>query len=199
WAPSRFAPGRVTGHVSLVDILPTLVELGAGDGPAPDLADAVDGQSLVPLLQGDGASRQHAAVGEILCESAIAPCFMIRRGRYKYIYSEPDPEQLYDLEADPDELHNLAGRPEYDDLRRRFFDEMADRWDGDAIRQDVLASQRRRRLVARSLATGQLTPWDFQPFRDASQQYMRNHMELDDLERRARYPAPEIPYPDGSP
>jgi choline-sulfatase len=199
WAPPRFAPGRVTGHVSLVDVLPTLVELGAGDGLASDLAGAVDGQSLVPLLQGNDAGRQHTAVGEILCESAIAPCFMIRRGRYKYVYSAPDPEQLYDLEVDPDELHNLAGQPEYNDLRRRFFDEMADRWDGDAIRQDVLASQRRRRLVARSLATGQPTPWDFQPFRDASQQYMRNHMELDDLERRARYPAPEIPQPDNSP
>jgi choline-sulfatase len=196
WAPTRFAPHRVNGHVSLVDILPTLVELGAGDGPAPDLADAVDGQSLVPLLQGDGADRQGAAVGEILFESAIAPCFMIRRGRYKYIYSEPDPEQLYDLEDDPNELHNLAEQPEHDALRRRFFEEMTARWDPDAIRCKVLASQQRRRLVACSLAAGQPTPWDFQPFRDASQQYMRNHMELDDLERRARFPTPEIPPPD---
>ena len=196
WAPGRFAPGRVAGHVSLVDILPTLVELGAGGGAAPDLADVVDGQSLVPLLQGEEAGRQHTALGEILCEGAIAPCFMIRRGRYKYIYSEPDPEQLYDLEEDPNELHNLAGQAEYDTLRRRLFEEMAARWDRDAIRNDVLASQRRRRLVARALATSQPTPWDFQPFRDASQQYMRNHMELDDLERKARYPAPEIPKPD---
>ena len=196
WAPARFAPGRVTGHVSLVDILPTLVELGAGDGPAPDLADVVDGQSLVPLLQGEETGRQHTALGEILCEGAIAPCFMIRRGGYKYIYSEPDPEQLYDLEEDPDELHNLAGQSEYEPLRRGLFEEMTARWDKDAILNDVLASQRRRRLVARALATSQPTPWDFQPFRDASQQYMRNHMELDDLERTARYPVPEIPQPD---
>ena len=30
--------------------------------------------------------------------------------------------------------------------------------------------------------------WDHQPLVDATQQYMRNHMDLDDLERRARYP-----------
>jgi choline-sulfatase len=65
-----------------------------------------------------------------------------------------------------------------------------------AIRQEVLASQRRRRLVAQSLARGKLAPWDFQPYQDASLLYMRNHMELDDLERRARYPTPEIPTPD---
>ena len=72
------------------------------------LADVADGQSLVPLLQGEETGRQHTALGEILCEGAIAPCFMIRRGRYKYIYSEPDPDQLFDLEADPHELTNLA-------------------------------------------------------------------------------------------
>jgi choline-sulfatase len=186
----------VSRLVSLVDILPTLVELGAGDRPAPDLADAADGHSLMPLLQGEETGRQDVAVGEILCETAIAPCFMIRRGRHKYIYSEPDPEQLYDLEDDPDELHNLAYQPEYDALRRRFFEEVRARWDPEAIRRQVLASQRRRRFVARSLATGQPTPLDFQPAWDASQQYMRNHMELDDLERRARYPTPEIPVPD---
>jgi len=121
---------------------------------------------------------------------------MIRRGRYKYIYSEPDPEQLYDLEDDPHELHNLADQPAYDALRGRFFEELMARWDPGAIRREVLASQRRRHLVAPSLASGQPTAWEFQPFRDASQQYMRNHMELDDLERRARYPTPEIPVPD---
>ena len=62
------------------------------------------------------------------------------------------------------------------------------KWDIPAIHQQVLASQRRRRLVTQSLATGKLTSWDHQPWVDASQQYMRNHIDLDDLERKARYP-----------
>ncbi|MGV8726485.1 hypothetical protein, partial [Pseudomonas aeruginosa] len=32
--------------------------------------------------------------------------------------------------------------------------------------------------------------WWSQPWVDASQQYMRNHIALDDLERRARFPQP---------
>lgn len=69
-----------------------------------------------------------------------------------------------------------------------FLAEARARWDMAAIHAATLASQRRRRLVAESLATGRLTSWDHQPWVDASQQYMRNHIDLDDLERRARYP-----------
>ncbi|HAB03440.1 MAG TPA: hypothetical protein DCE25_11140, partial [Pseudomonas sp.] len=46
------------------------------------------------------------------------------------------------------------------------------------------------RLVAEALAIGKLSSWDHQPWVDASQQYMRNHIDLDDLERKARYPQP---------
>jgi choline-sulfatase len=195
-APGRFAPRHVNQHVSLMDILPTLVQLARGDPEGAVLADRVDGRSLVPFLMGKRGRGSGTVLGEILCEGAIAPCFMVRRGRYKYVFSEPDPEQLYDLERDPHELENLAGQPDHESLRRSFFDTVTACWDPQAIRQDVIASQRRRHLAAQALTTGTLTPWDFQPYRDASQQYMRNHMELDDLERRARFPTPEIPPPD---
>ncbi len=192
-APDRFAPRRVNQHVSLVDILPTLVELASGDPDGRVLADRVDGHSLVPFLMGENGGGSRIVLGELLCEGAIAPCFMIRRGRYKYIFSQPDPEQLYDLETDPHELENLGDQPDCESLRRSFFDAVTDRWDPQAIQQDVIASQRRRHLAARALTTGAVTPWDFQPYQDASKQYMRNHMELDDLERRARFPTPEVP------
>jgi len=52
----------------------------------------------------------------------------------------------------------------------------------------VRASQRRRRLVDAALNQGEIRAWDFQPFRDASKQYMRNSMDLDDLEAMARFP-----------
>jgi choline-sulfatase len=195
-APRRFAPRRVAEHVSLLDILPTLVELAAGEDLVP-LAAPVDGHSLVPLLRGDEGVGRDTAIGEILCEGAVAPCFMIRRGHYKYIYSTADPEQLYDLAADPNELCNLAVDPELAAVRSSFYEEVVDRWDARAIHLEVVASQRRRLLVAEALASGAVASWDYQPFQDASQQYMRNHIELDDLERRARFPRPEMPLPDG--
>jgi len=42
--------------------------------------------------------------------------------------------------------------------------------------------------VGQALTKGKLTSWDHQPLVKASEQYMRNHMDLDDLERRARFP-----------
>ncbi|MET7441279.1 hypothetical protein [Streptomyces sp. NPDC005568] len=35
---------------------------------------------------------------------------------------------------------------------------------------------------------GRIQAWDWQPFTDASQRYMRNHIELDTLEAMARFP-----------
>jgi len=52
----------------------------------------------------------------------------------------------------------------------------------------VRESQRRRRLVDSALSKGEIRAWDFQPFRDASRQYVRNSMDLDDLEATARFP-----------
>jgi choline-sulfatase len=132
----------------------------------------------------------------MLGEGAVAPLVMLRRGRYKYVYSEPDPDQLFDLVADPHELDNLAGQPAHAETRRLFQEEVHNRWDLAALHRQVVTSQRRRRLVHRALTHGRFTPWDFQPFRDASQQYMRNHLDLNVLERTARFPPPEVPPPD---
>jgi choline-sulfatase len=46
------------------------------------------------------------------------------------------------------------------------------------------------------MQVGKKTSWDFQPHWDASEQYIRSHMDLDSLERRARYPIPDVPAPD---
>jgi choline-sulfatase len=71
---------------------------------------------------------------------------------------------------------------------RGFRDECASRWDLGGLRERVIASQRRRHLVAASLAKGAHFSWDFQPARDASRQYVRNHLDLDDIEAAARFP-----------
>ncbi len=176
-APGRFAPSRVAQSVSLVDLLPTFADLAATDLEFP-----TDGKSLLPHLQGlDG---HDGVTGEYLAEGAIAPIVMLRRGRYKFIHSPADPDQLYDLAADPHELHNLTEAPELEEFRA----EIARRWDFESLTSEVIASQRRRDLVGRALGTGQHEAWDFQPARDASRQYIRNHMDLEDLEAMARFP-----------
>ena len=183
-SPGRFAAARVAASVSLVDLLPTLVDFAGGDAGA--LGSSIDGRSLVPHLAG---GRGHdEAIGEYLAEGAIAPMVMIRRGGMKFIHSPPDPDQLYDLRRDPGERDNLARKPGHAARIAEFRAEVARRWNLAALDAEVRASQRRRRLVDAALTKGDIRAWDFQPFRDAAKQYMRNTMDLDDLEAVARFP-----------
>jgi choline-sulfatase len=183
--PGEGRPRRVAQSVSTIDLLPTLAEI-AGDGAAPDYAAPVDGRSLLPHIAGSGGHDE--VLGEYFGEGAIAPLLMIRRGTYKYIRGRPDPEQLYDLAADPLEQVDLAKDPAHAKRLADFRAEALQRWDEEALREQVIASQRRRRLVAASLLRGKHSAWDHQPRTDASRSYMRNNIELDDLEYRSRFP-----------
>ncbi len=113
---------------------------------------------------------------------------MIKRGRFKFVHSPVDPDQLYDLRDDPDELRNLAADPDHAARRRAFLAETEQRWNLARLHAEVLASQQRRRLVYQALRAGRYTPWDFQPLRDASREYVRNDQDLGDLEAMARFP-----------
>ncbi len=183
-APHRFAARRVSGSASLVDVLPTLCELAGGN--ATEYAAPLDGRSLVPQLQ--GAPGTEEVIGEYLAEGAIAPLVMIRRGRYKFVHSPVDPDQLYDLGNDPDEVDNLAADAQHAGRMQEFRAEVGRRWNLPAVHADVLASQRRRHLVNDALRSGRYTSWDFQPLRDAGRLYVRNDQELGDLEAMARFP-----------
>jgi choline-sulfatase len=183
-APGRFSARRIAGSASLVDILPTLCEL-AGH-PAAQFASPLDGNSLVPQLA--GTPGRDEVIGEYLAEGAIAPLVMIKRERYKFVHSPVDPDQLYDLIDDPDEIRNLAPLPRQAARVQEFRAEVSRRWDMPALQAEVIASQRRRHLVDAALRKGRYTPWDYQPRRDASRQYVRNDQDLGDLEAMARFP-----------
>jgi len=183
-APGKFQTGRVTASVSSIDLLPTLAEI-ANDGAFTPAAP-IDGRSLLPHLNRTGGHDE--VIGEYCGEGAIAPLLMIRRDKWKYVCSTPDPDQLYDLQADPYEKTNLAGSAAHRQLIQDFRAEVAKRWDVQALHNQVLASQGRRHLVYQALSQGKHTSWDHQPLRDASTSYMRNHLVLDDLEYRSRLP-----------
>jgi choline-sulfatase len=157
----------------------------------------VDGQSLLPLISRD---EDRTVYGEYMGEGTVAPLVMIRRGRYKYVHCEVDPPQLFDLAADPDERHNLAADPAHADAASRHSPRRSPNgWDLAAIRREVIASQHRRRLVSRALMTGRHTPWDFEPRQDAANRFMRNHLDLNEVEAKSRFPVPPYPRPlDGS-
>jgi len=188
WNPKRFKARRVKEPVTLADILPTLTDIGnQGD---TKLARPVDGRSLYPLLKGAPENPDGTGWGEYLAEGAIAPMYMLRRGPWKFIHSPVDPDQLYNLEDDPLELKNLAGSHP---LAKQFRAEVEARFDIARINAQVLESQQARHMMFAALKHGSHFPWDFQPLRDASEQYTRNHMSVTDRDLKSRFPhAPDI-------
>jgi len=188
-APARFPPHRVEHNVSLVDLLPTLVELAAGHPPEPTALGApLDGHSLVPHLTGQ--TGPDGVYAEYLAEGALAPMLMIRRGQWKFIASAGEPAQLYDLHNDPLELTNLADATAYEAQLRQFQQEADQRWNINALERQVLDSQRARLFLNQALGPGGQPEWDFQPRQDASHRFIRNNQTLDEQEAQARYPRP---------
>ena len=183
-APGRIAPGRRSEPVSQLDLGPTLLELACPDALEEPLRE-MDGASLSPLLEGRGEEPPRQVLSEYLAEGVTSPAVMIRRGPYKFVRCEGDPDQLYDLERDPHELGNLAERSTHAARRDAFADEVSARWDMPGLTRRVRESQRERRLVAAALAIGRSTPWDFQPQADASAQYVRGRGSPDEHYRRA--------------
>ena len=124
--------------------------------------------------------------GEYLGEGAIAPMLMVRRDNFKFIFCETDPPQLYDLAIDPDELVNLCADDEHATLVAGFEAEVMRRWQPAELNAAVIASQHARRTVDTALRQGRHVSWDYQPFDDASGQYMRNHLDLNVVESSRR-------------
>ncbi|KAL4808198.1 alkaline-phosphatase-like protein [Aspergillus unguis] len=254
-APNRFAPARISENVSTMDILPTFADLVG----APIIKELpLDGVSLLPYLTGEEGPKTDTVLGEYMGEGTQSPLVMIRRGRWKFIYSLIDPPMLFDVANDPLEKVNLVaglaepsrplpaadlkaamlakqshpslptpvespraaplvnGRqprdypfptpprtpspgkpssvvPETTDpvkLLAYFTEEVHTIWDLEAIKEDVLRSQRRRRLVYGALLKGTPQLWDWEPRVDPSTQYVRNQGKgiLDDVEFISRWP-----------
>ena len=71
--------------------------------------------------------------------------------------------------------------------------EVEEKFDIPRIAKDVLESQQARLMMFEALKRGAHFPWDFQPLRDASEQYTRNHMSVTDRDLKSRFPrAPDI-------
>jgi choline-sulfatase len=199
--PGGCDPVLVEDPVSLLDLTPTLLELAAGPGALDGLD--LDGHSLAALVPGfaataggcaeeiaGGPADRPAVLCEYLAEGVTAPAAMLRAGRHKLIVCPGDPDQLYDLRADPLELTNLAVRAEHEATLAALRQQLLAEVDLGAIERLVLASQRDRRAVAAALARGELCAWDYSPSPNGKGRYVRTRTDLYELQRRARLEAP---------
>lgn len=179
------AHGTAANACSLIDVMPTILDFAGGTDDM--LGEPIDGRSLMPLARGQTDAKDEA-IAEYCAEMTGHPVIMIRRGPLKYIHCDSDPAQLYDLSADPMETTNRASDPAYAKAAAAFAAEVAAGWDTTALRDDIIASQRSRRALHAAMEAGASEPWDYNPPSDASQQYVRNHMDWTVAATRYRYP-----------
>jgi len=103
--PKGFEGARtVDQNVNLCDLFATLCDLCGIAIP-----DGLDSRSLAPLLRGEDCAWDNVTVSEFGPDN-----LMIKRDALKYQWYGPDmPEVLFDLVADPDELHNVIDAPQH--------------------------------------------------------------------------------------
>ena len=169
WAPRRFAPGRCSAPVSLLDLMATLHDIAGGD---PSEILDTDGLSLSPALTGSGLPDRVIA-GEFLAEGVFEPTFMLRDRHHKLLYSETDAPLLFNLTDDPAEQTNLADTPNSLAILKSLQAMAARLWNASEIRAAIIADQNRRRLIDRAHKVGRPPVWDYQPMEDASQKWVR--------------------------
>ncbi len=114
--PGQIIPGSNTEElVQNLDLAPTILELAGVDVP-----DQMQGNSMLPLLSGDKPDSWRKALYYHFYESGwgVAKHEGIRTERYKLIrfYGQEEFWELFDLETDPKELHNLYDEPSYSAL-----------------------------------------------------------------------------------
>ena len=183
----QMEPGLQTTPVSNIDVCPTLCDLAGVS--MDEVMEWTTGQSLVPM--GQGVERTEPVAMEYAAEASYAPMVSLRYGKWKFNRCALDPDQLFDLDADPHELTNLAEHPDHQGTRQTLRAKSEARWDLDAYDKDVRKSQARRWVVYEALRKGGYYPWDYQPLKKASEAYMRNHMDLNVLEENKRFPRGE--------
>lgn len=122
--PRRQARGRVVeAFTEAVDLYPTLLEAIGVEG-----THVTDGAALTPWVRGETPARWRDAAHwefdfrEVASQEAERALGLdstslnmaaIRTDRYKYVHFAALPPLLFDLEADPDNLHNVANDPAY--------------------------------------------------------------------------------------
>ena len=112
--PSRIRAGARAARMALnLDLAPTLLDL-VGVAAPPHF----QGRSLMPLLENPGVPWRTDWLYEYYeypGYEQVRPCRGVRTERYKYIhyFTEPQEFELYDLQRDREEMHNLHGDPRH--------------------------------------------------------------------------------------
>ena len=125
--PGKVKAGTKSDEMVLnLDVAPTLLEIAGLALPAE-----MQGKSMMPLAEGKANVEWRKdwlyEYYEYPGFENVRPCRGIRTDRYKLVhfFIEPQEYELYDLQADPEEMNNLYGKAGHEELTAHLKERLA--------------------------------------------------------------------------
>ena len=116
--PKLIKPGSVNDELCMnVDIAPTLLDLAGVRTP-----ETMQGRSMKPLLSETTPSDWRRS--QFYTYWGGPPHYGVRTKRYTYFRLPGYSAELFDRRTDPEQRHNVASRPEYEDVVARLETEL---------------------------------------------------------------------------
>jgi choline-sulfatase len=132
---------QIQTPVSHVDFFPSI--LSAVGVPVSEFQD-LPGESFFDLMNRPYDS-QRTVFSEYHAAGSVSAAYMLRKGKYKYIYYSGFAPELFDLDTDPEEINDLAADPNMHDVLAEFSASLHAICDPQAM--DQLAKQDQLALI----------------------------------------------------
>jgi|TARA_B110000046_G_C13017189_1_gene409341 choline-sulfatase len=188
-APEKWKPARIQQNVSLVDLMPTMLDMATGS-IFDEYVEPLDGRSLVQALTGDTSDMPDIAISEFAADGSTGPSRMVKKGPWKYMDLEGVDVCLYNVLVDPKELDNLAGTGL--EIETELAAICHENWDRENL-CNIIAQDQKRRLLVHKTTNGSPTYVNVVRHDDGNR-YIRNAGAADTKARaRLPYVAPAMP------
>lgn len=134
---------RYDDIISSLDLNATMID-ALGAPPLPNSR----GRSVLPLLRDEDVDWEDIAFSEFCTDEG---CYqrMVRYNEWKLNYYHGQPSQLFNLQEDPNELHDLSDDQMYRDIMDELTEKVLDGWDPDSIAARMAAKQADTKVLGR--------------------------------------------------
>ena len=141
--PGGESPGRVAQNVSLVDVLPTLLDIADNEIP-----DDLPGDSLLAIAREEPGRTNRSVFAEYHHMGMQDAGFMLKEGHHKLCYYVGSTPQLFDVANDPRENEDLANDPQHAQTLRGLEARMRDLIDPEEVNDRCKLNQAERARAA---------------------------------------------------
>lgn len=148
--PDLRAGHTVRTPVSHVDFLPSVLQAVGASHLQPA---GLPGSSFFDIAHSPD-DPQRPVFSEYHAAGGVSAAYMLRQGPYKYIHYTGFAPELFNLETDPEEVHDLAGRPDHAQVLQQFDQQLQAICD--PLATDLAAKRAQAALIERHGGTAKI-------------------------------------------